>query len=749
MLMRLEISMPRVSEFSDDGTIAKWRVAVGDVVQKGEAIADVEVDMSTTEILAEADGKIVEIWVHAGQSVPVETVIAMQSVDADVVVEDEPAQEELSEGAVAKDVSDEQSVSESEEFPELGDESNPYVEPQAEEQGADKKDEAVVQYGHILASPAAVQLAEQYNVRLDTLTGTGSCGRIEREDVEAAMQTSSQFITAEDVDDLMSFDGDFASKMPSDEPEPVAGVEEQADMSEHVEEQESAQSDEYVTDKQEDVTAQTEDVFGGQVAENVELPEDPSDVQPEETPDESAEVADEVQAEDVEEGQAEAAVDEMPEEPVAGQADESPEEQSDEVAEEEVFDSMEEQPTLAGEEQAPEVGEEQTEDSESSIPDVIYMGDGPEQDVVDANEPEEAQPAAEPVSDEAEEQEALDASTEEVEDSTAVTEETELEIASQFEEDALQDDEESTQNSASVAAYDPTTEDLEAVAGFSAEPEAEAEPEALAIDESDTIDSDEMPDLESEVEEEVAEEPDPAKLDESTVAEVLEQTSTEAGKSVKVRRLVARKMEQSWQQAPHFFVTVAVDMTDVIRFRTDLGVTINDFILAATTRALQEHPWVNSHFINDEAVEQPEVNISLAVETEKGLYYPVVTDCGGKSVKDLGISAAEMVVKAHAGKLAEEEMEAGTFTISNMGMLGVESFSAIITPPQVAVLAVGTVRGEVVIDEHEEMTMAPMVRLTLSADHRALDGADAADFLGTMKSYLEAPITLVASQEDN
>lgn len=238
------------------------------------------------------------------------------------------------------------------------------------------------------------------------------------------------------------------------------------------------------------------------------------------------------------------------------------------------------------------------------------------------------------------------------------------------------------------------------------------------------------------------------RLDAATVDEVIAQAVTATpDKSVKVRRLVARKMEQSWQHAPHFFVTVAIDMTDVIRFRSDLGVTINDFILAATTRALQEHPWVNSHYLDDEAIEQSDINIALAVETEKGLYYPVVRDCGGKSVKELGVAAAEMVVKAHSGKLADEEMDGGTFTISNMGMLGVESFSSIIMPPQVAVLAVGTVRGEVIIDEHEEMTMAPMVRLTLSADHRALDGADAADFLGTMKSYLEAPITLVARQD--
>ena len=569
--MRLEIRLPKLSEYSDVGTITKWRVAVGDTVQKGEAIAEVDVDMSRTEIRAEADGKIAEIWVHADQTIPVETVIAMMVVDAAAIVEEPVVEEPQQETAVAE-APEENSEDEFEVFPELGDEANPYVEP-GSETVAGSNEEPVLLPGQILASPAAIQLAEQFNINLGTLVGTGSCGLIERADVEAAMQTNSQFVTAEDVDALMNYDGDFASKLPSDEaapvPEPAGGFET----------------------------------------------------------------------------------------PAAGQTDVDQAGQPDELAEEEPTGSSYVEGEVPTAEPAPstEEGTETLEETGSS-PDVIYMGAGPE-----------------------------------------------------FAD----------------------------------------EPEALAIDETDTI----TPDVEFNIEIEVKEEPnaesEPVKLDEATVDQIVEQSGNQPSrKSVKVRRLVARKMQQSWQHAPHFFVTVAVDMTDVIRFRTDLGVTINDFILAAASRSLQEHPWVNSHFIDDEAVEQADINISMAVETEQGLYYPVVKDCAGKSVKELGISSAEMVVKAHSAKLAEEDMDGGSFTISNMGMLGVESFSAIITPPQVAVLAVGTVRGEVVIDEYEEMAMAPMVRLTLSGDHRALDGADAADFLGTMKSYLEAPITLVASQED-
>ncbi len=215
-------------------------------------------------------------------------------------------------------------------------------------------------------------------------------------------------------------------------------------------------------------------------------------------------------------------------------------------------------------------------------------------------------------------------------------------------------------------------------------------------------------------------------------------------KVVRIRRLIERKMVDSWQNVPHFFVTIAIDMTDVIRFRKDLGITINDFIMAAAAAALKEHPWVNSHWVAGEAVEQAQINLAMAVATEGGLYYPVIKNVERLSLKQLGQSAANLAEKAHLGQLSDEDQEGGTFTLSNMGMLGVEAFSALITPPQAAVLAIGTVKGEVVVDEHEELVVAPMVRVTLSSDHRVLDGADAAEFLDSLRSYLEAPVTLIA-----
>jgi len=215
-------------------------------------------------------------------------------------------------------------------------------------------------------------------------------------------------------------------------------------------------------------------------------------------------------------------------------------------------------------------------------------------------------------------------------------------------------------------------------------------------------------------------------------------------RAVKIRRIMARKMTDSWQTVPHFYVTFSVDMTDIIRFRKDLGLTINDFILAGVTQSLLEYPWVNSWWIDGEAVEQPDINIALAIATDRGLYNPVIKHCAELSLKELSRAANELGRKAHAGKLTPEDLEGGTFTISNMGMLGVDSFRAIITPPQAAVLAVGTVKGEVVVDESGEPAVAPIMRMTLSADHRILDGADAAEFMATLKSYLEAPVILIS-----
>jgi len=215
------------------------------------------------------------------------------------------------------------------------------------------------------------------------------------------------------------------------------------------------------------------------------------------------------------------------------------------------------------------------------------------------------------------------------------------------------------------------------------------------------------------------------------------------GKSIKIRRLLALRAEKSWQTIPHFYVTISVDMTDVVRFCHDLKVTINDFVLAATARALVEHPWVNATWNGEQGVELDDINIAITVATDRGLYHPVLNQCDRLSLKQISKKAHELAEKTMIQKeLQDENSDGATFTITNMGMLGIESFSAIITPPQAAVLTVGTIKGEVIVDEQGNPAVAPIMRLTLSADHRVLDGVDVAEFLDTIKCYLEAPVIL-------
>ncbi len=221
-------------------------------------------------------------------------------------------------------------------------------------------------------------------------------------------------------------------------------------------------------------------------------------------------------------------------------------------------------------------------------------------------------------------------------------------------------------------------------------------------------------------------------------------TSSTRRKTVKIRRLLAKRMEQAWRTIPHFYVSIKVDMTDVVGLYRGLGVTVNDFILAATSRALVDHPWVNASWDGEQGIAHEEINIAMATVTDRGMFYPVLPRCGSMNLQELSLCARQLSEKMlRDGGLDVVESGNATFTVANMGMLGVESFRAIITPPQAAVLAAGAIRGEVIVDGQGSPLVAPMLHLTLSADHRVLDGADAAEFLDTVKCNLEAPVILI------
>jgi pyruvate dehydrogenase E2 component (dihydrolipoamide acetyltransferase) len=210
-----------------------------------------------------------------------------------------------------------------------------------------------------------------------------------------------------------------------------------------------------------------------------------------------------------------------------------------------------------------------------------------------------------------------------------------------------------------------------------------------------------------------------------------------------MRRIVGQRMSQSKQSAPHFYLSVDIDMTAVSEARasrkekSETNVpSINDFILHACARALNNFPSMNSSFTEQGIQQHADINIGMAVALDEGLVVPVIRNADRLSLDDLAIQSHDLADKAQKKKLFPLDYEGGTFTVSNLGMLGVDSFTAIINPPQCAILAVGRVAPRVVAEDGM-FTIKSMMTATLSADHRTADGAIAARFLQEVKKLLE------------
>jgi pyruvate dehydrogenase E2 component (dihydrolipoamide acetyltransferase) len=213
-----------------------------------------------------------------------------------------------------------------------------------------------------------------------------------------------------------------------------------------------------------------------------------------------------------------------------------------------------------------------------------------------------------------------------------------------------------------------------------------------------------------------------------------------------MRRIVSERMSKSKQTAAHFYVAVDVDMTEVNRRRTEwkekgekLIPSINDFILYAAARALRDFPTLNAAFTDQGIQIFSDINIGMAVALEEGLVVPVIRQADRLSLQEMTKQSRELAEKAQKKKLFPLDYEGGTFTVSNLGMLGVDSFVAIINPPQCAILAVGQVTPRVVARD-QSIAIRPMMTMTLSADHRIIDGAIAARFLRLAKEQLENPV---------
>lgn len=218
-----------------------------------------------------------------------------------------------------------------------------------------------------------------------------------------------------------------------------------------------------------------------------------------------------------------------------------------------------------------------------------------------------------------------------------------------------------------------------------------------------------------------------------------------------LRKMIGIRTQQAKQTIPHFYLTIEVDMGDALTLRQQLNaldealpkVSVNDLIVRASVLAIQKHPHVNSTVDGDKLVRSAGTHIGIAVAMPDGLIVPVIKYAEQKSLRHIAKESRELIEKARAGKLSPDEMSGNTFTISNLGMYDIEEFSAIINPPASAILAVGSVRKVPVVMEDDTIQVRQRMKLTLSCDHRVLDGASGALFLQDLKNFLQKPLLMM------
>jgi pyruvate dehydrogenase E2 component (dihydrolipoamide acetyltransferase) len=211
-----------------------------------------------------------------------------------------------------------------------------------------------------------------------------------------------------------------------------------------------------------------------------------------------------------------------------------------------------------------------------------------------------------------------------------------------------------------------------------------------------------------------------------------------------LRRTIARRMTEAWQ-APAFQISMSADMTRALAIRARLvergdtpKPTVSDLLTKVAAAALMRHREVNAHFEGDAVRLLPTADIGIAVATERGLVVPVIRGCERLTIPEIAAARADLVERARSGRLQQADLEGGSFTISNLGMYGVEQFVAVLNPPQAAILAVGAAQ-ETPVARDGAVEIRPLMTMTLTCDHRSIDGATAADFLRTVKIFLEEP----------
>lgn len=215
-----------------------------------------------------------------------------------------------------------------------------------------------------------------------------------------------------------------------------------------------------------------------------------------------------------------------------------------------------------------------------------------------------------------------------------------------------------------------------------------------------------------------------------------------------MRKAIARRLSESKNGAPHFYLTMDINMDNAVAIRTQLNnvlpqkVSFNDIVLKAVALSLRQHPNVNCSWLGDTIRYYDHVHVGMAVAVEDGLLVPVIKFTDGKTVQEISVEAKALAEKAVTKKLMPEEMSGNTFTVSNLGMFGIEEFTAIINPPDAAILAVGAIRQEPAF-VNGELRNSNKMKVTLSCDHRVVDGATGAKFLQTLKNLLENPVSVL------
>ena len=215
-----------------------------------------------------------------------------------------------------------------------------------------------------------------------------------------------------------------------------------------------------------------------------------------------------------------------------------------------------------------------------------------------------------------------------------------------------------------------------------------------------------------------------------------------------MRKTIARRLSESKFSAPHFYLTLDIDMDNAIEARKSINavapqkISFNDFVIKAAAVALKQHPVINSSWAGDSIRRNHEINIGMAVAVDEGLLVPVIRNADQKGLATINTEAKEFAGKARDKKLQPSEWEGNTFTISNLGMFGIETFTAIINAPDACILAVGGIK-QVPVVKNGAVVPGNVMKITLSCDHRVVDGASGAAFLNTMKGILENPLNML------